>query len=57
MMQIKRILNWIFAVVLTISAAIYQRFTGPTHPQTIPATGKVMQGATLSLLNFFKKYQ
>ena len=37
-MQIKRILIWIFAVALTISAAIYQRLTGPTHPQRSHAT-------------------
>ncbi|MEI6275827.1 MAG: hypothetical protein WCP08_07545 [Prolixibacteraceae bacterium] len=32
-MQNKRAYIWIFAVILTISAAIYQRLTGPTHPQ------------------------
>jgi hypothetical protein len=32
-LQIKKALIWIFAVVLTFSAAIYQRLTGPTHPQ------------------------
>ncbi len=29
------ILLWIFAVVFTISAAIYQRLTGPTHPKRV----------------------
>ena len=40
-----RTLIWIFAVILTISAAIYQRLTGPTHPQRIVATisGQVYQ--------------
>jgi hypothetical protein len=37
MMQLKRSLIWILAVVLTISAAIYQRLTGPTHPQRTQA--------------------
>jgi hypothetical protein len=32
-MQTKKSLIWIFAVILTISAGIYQRMTGPTHPQ------------------------
>ncbi len=32
-MQTKKTLIWIFAVILTISAAFYQRLTGPTHPQ------------------------
>jgi len=37
-MQNKKTLIWIFAVVLTISAAIYQRMTGPTYPQRTLAT-------------------
>lgn len=36
-MQNKKALIWIFAVALTISAAIYQRLTGPTYPQKIYA--------------------
>ncbi len=34
---LKKTLVWIFAVLLTISAAIYQRLTGPTHPQRTQA--------------------
>jgi len=34
----KRTFIWIFAILLTISAAFYQRLTGPTHPQRIAAT-------------------
>jgi hypothetical protein len=34
----KKALIWFFAVLLTISAAIYQKLTGPTHPQRITAT-------------------
>lgn len=30
--MVKKVLLWIFAVVLTLSSAIYQRMTGPTHP-------------------------
>jgi hypothetical protein len=37
-MQTKKTLIWIFAVLLTISAAIYQRLTGPTHPLRTDAT-------------------
>ncbi len=37
-MQVKKTLIWIFAVFLTISAALYQRLTGPTHPQRTQAT-------------------
>jgi hypothetical protein len=36
-MQNKKTLIWIFAVLLTASAAIYQRLTGPTHPQRTKA--------------------
>ena len=36
-MQNKKTLIWIFAVALTASAAIYQRLTGPTHPQRTKA--------------------
>ncbi len=28
----KKILIWLFAIALTIGAAVYQRLTGPTHP-------------------------
>ena len=31
---------WIFAIVFTISAAIYQRLTGPTHPKRVNITIK-----------------
>ena len=37
-MQMKRTLIWIFAVLITISAGIYQKLTGPTHPQRTKAT-------------------
>ena len=37
-MNNKKALIWIFAVLLTISAAIYQRLTGPTYPQKTSAT-------------------
>ena len=37
-MQNKKALIWIFAVLLTISAAIYQRLTGPTHPKRTQST-------------------
>lgn len=37
-MQNKKTLIWIFAVLLTISAAIYQRMTGPTYPQRTSIT-------------------
>lgn len=37
-MNNKKALIWIFAVLLTISAAIYQRLTGPTHPQRTSVT-------------------
>ena len=37
-MQTKKSLIWILAVILTISAAIYQRLTGPTHPQRTQVT-------------------
>jgi len=37
-MQNKKALIWIFAVLLTISAAIYQRLTGPTHPKRTEVT-------------------
>jgi len=38
----KKILIWIFAVIITLSAAVYQRLTGPTHPKrcTIELGGK-----------------
>lgn len=31
---------WIFAVIFTISSAIYQRMTGPTHPERAKVTMK-----------------
>ena len=31
----KKALLWIFAIVLTLSAAYYQRKTGPTHPKDV----------------------
>jgi hypothetical protein len=37
-MQNRKALIWIFAVLLTISAAIYQRLTGPTHPKRTQTT-------------------
>jgi hypothetical protein len=37
-MQTKKTFIWIFAVLLTVAAALYQRLTGPTHPQRTSAT-------------------
>ncbi len=37
-MQTKKTFIWIFAVLLTVAAALYQRLTGPTHPQRTRAT-------------------
>jgi hypothetical protein len=34
----KKTIIWILAVALTISAAVYQRLTGPTHPQRTKVT-------------------
>ncbi|MFO7617476.1 MAG: hypothetical protein R6V75_09515 [Bacteroidales bacterium] len=34
----KKALLWIFAIVLTLSAAYYQRKTGPTHPKDVQVT-------------------
>ncbi len=31
-MKLKNFLFWIIAIVITLSSAIYQRMTGPTHP-------------------------
>lgn len=31
----KKILYWIFAVLLTLSAVVYQRYTGPTKPKRV----------------------
>ena len=45
-MQLKKTSIWIFAVLLTISAAIYQRLTGPTHPQR---TKVAIAGTTYNL--------
>jgi len=49
---LKKTLIWIFAVALTISAAFYQRLTGPTHPQRTLA---IISGQTyeLNLLRTF----
>ena len=44
--QSKKVLIWIFAVALTVSAALYQRLTGPTHPQRTKA---VISGITYKL--------
>jgi len=33
--MIKKILLWVVAVVITLSAAVYQRLTGPTHPKRV----------------------
>jgi len=44
--QSKKALIWIFAVALTVSAALYQRLTGPTHPQRTKA---VIAGTTYKL--------
>ena len=33
--MLKRVLLWIFAVVITLSAAVFQRLTGPTHPKRV----------------------
>ncbi|MCK5127488.1 MAG: hypothetical protein KAR42_14630 [candidate division Zixibacteria bacterium] len=30
--MLKNILLWVIAIILTLSAAVYQRLTGPTHP-------------------------
>lgn len=43
LMQAKKTFIWIFAVLLTISAALYQRLTGPTHPKRIQA---ILSGQT-----------
>lgn len=37
-MRTKKALIWIFAILLTAAAGIYQRLTGPTHPQRCKAT-------------------
>lgn len=34
----KKILFWTLAVVLTIGASVYQRMTGPTHPERLTIT-------------------
>lgn len=34
------ILLWIFAVIFTVSTAIYQRLTGPTHPKRVDISMK-----------------
>jgi len=33
--MLKKVLIWVFAVIITLSAAVYQRYTGPTKPKTI----------------------
>ncbi|HOK26069.1 MAG TPA: hypothetical protein PLX87_06025 [Bacteroidales bacterium] len=41
--RIKNILVWLIAIIITLSAAIYQRLTGPTYPARaeITANGKL----------------
>jgi hypothetical protein len=34
-MRKRKILFWILGIVITIAAAIYQRLTGPTHPEAV----------------------
>ena len=34
------VLLWIFAIIFTVSTAIYQRLTGPTHPKRVDITIK-----------------
>jgi hypothetical protein len=46
----KKILIWIFAVVLTIGAALYQRTTGPTYPRD----EKVVLGDSTYLLELIR---
>ena len=41
----KSIVLWIFAIIFTLSSAIYQRMTGPTHPKKVDV---VMQDETYS---------
>lgn len=36
--MIKRISLWILAVLITLSAAVFQRLTGPTHPKKVEYT-------------------
>ncbi|RLD80880.1 MAG: hypothetical protein DRJ10_06850, partial [Bacteroidetes bacterium] len=31
----KKIILWVVAIVITLSAAVYQRLTGPTHPKRV----------------------
>lgn len=33
--MLKRVLLWIFAILITLSAAVFQRITGPTHPKRL----------------------
>lgn len=33
--MMKKIILWVVAVVITLSAAVYQRLTGPTHPKRV----------------------
>ncbi len=47
MEKIKHISVWVLALIITISAAIYQRKTGPTYPKTVQTS--------LSDLNFESK--
>jgi hypothetical protein len=34
-MKMKKILIWALAVIITLSAAVYQRVTGPTYPKSV----------------------
>jgi hypothetical protein len=40
----KKSLFWIFAVLITLTSAVYQRMTGPTHPMRVKA---VIDGSTI----------
>ncbi|HEX9970478.1 MAG TPA: hypothetical protein VGD14_00270 [bacterium] len=47
-----KILLWIIAFLITISSAVYQRVTGPTHPKR----GKVMLEETKISYKFLRNY-
>ncbi|HEX9974233.1 MAG TPA: hypothetical protein VGD14_19345, partial [bacterium] len=47
-----KILLWIIAFLITISSAVYQRVTGPTHPKR----GKVMIEETKISFKFWRSY-
>lgn len=36
--MLKKVLIWVFALIITLSAAVYQRYTGPTKPKRIEFT-------------------